>query len=667
VRVFDQAGGEEDAPVRQMRPGDPASPSLSVSPPRLLSRRQLLQAAAGLGALVVLGALPDVAEGASLPALTAAQLTAAMAGLPTSGSVRLPGGGHAEATDLRAAAAAFAVGDPDTPDPASNPVAALGVLCALAAWSGHSGTLDLSVALPRAPVKPLRLAISTLPGGASTDLLGSAIPPGLVVRPSSALILIGTLSSHRVLAAIEDPVRTVAGHPRLELVLLRTSDVASLLTALHAKLDSSGTVVLLASGSKVPLRPLASSLAARLLAGAGVRFVDAFTGQPASTTTPLLIPEPVVPAPDPAVVPSWSHVAPASDGRILALDSGGNPVGHAEYIGGVTSWNWLGKDGLGWTLREEADAIGWRVGCEIGGYLFNDPRWRSIFRAEFNQGTIDWGLYWGEAEPQRGQFDFSVIDQQVALAQVNGARIRGSCFVFGHSDGQPDWLLKGAFSPAELSEILRTHITTIMERYRGVIAEWVVVNEPYIAPYSTDDIFYTTIGPSYIEAAYETARAVDPGAVLTFSDTDNHTADGITTALTHDVVNELRAKKLIDKVALEMHIDAGSPPDPGDVTATMQSYGIPVCVSEFDIDLSRVTGTLDEKYALQAQIAASMLKAARASGVCRDLTRWGLGDGVGDKWLQRPGAPAPMASPYDGNLQPKPFFTALLQGMAASS
>jgi endo-1,4-beta-xylanase len=626
-----------------------------------ISRRRFLQAAGATGALILLGALPEVAEGASLTAITAAGLTAAMAGLPTSGSVRLPGGVHAQAADLRAAAAAFAVADPDTPDPASNPVAALGVLCALAAWSGHHGTLDLSVALPKAPVKPLRLAISTLPGGASTDLLGSAIPPGLVVRPSSAIIIIGTLSSHRVLAAIEDPVRTVAGHPRLELVLLRASDVSSLLTALHAKLDTTGTVVLLASNSKVVLHPLAPSFASRLLRAAGVRFVDAFPGQPASTTTPLLIPEPVVPAPDPAVVPSWSHVAPASDGRILALDSGGNPVGHAEYIGGVTSWNWLGKDGLGWTLREEADAIGWREGLEMTGWLSDQPSWQAIARTQFNQVLMSRGLDWNVIEPTRGQFDFSETDGEVAFARANGMRIRGDSIVFGHTDSQPAWLVSGGFSADELTSILQTHVREIVTHYKGIVDEWVVVNEPYM-PAVPNDLFYSALGYGYIDIAFAEARRADPSATLNYSDYDNHTATGYRTKLTMETATRLRSEGLVDIVGLQGHLDASDPPDPADVTATMQSYGMPIAVTSFDIDMSRVSGTVAEKYALQAQIAASMLKAARDSGVCRDFSVWGIGDGFADRWLQRPGAPAPMATPFDGNLQPKPFFTALLDG-----
>lgn len=167
---------------------------------------------------------------------------------------------------------------------------------------------------------------------------------------------------------------------------------------------------------------------------------------------------------------------------------------------------------------------------------------------------------------------------------------------------------------------------------------------------------------------FPAARTADPGAVLLYSDSASHasggTSNGLTTAFTQATVARLAGKGLVDRVGVEMHLHASDPPDPADVVRTLQSYAVPVCITEFDIDLSRVAGTIDEKYALQAEITASMLKAVRDCGVCQSFTVWGIGDGVADQWLQQPGAPAPMATSSDGNLQPKPFFAALLAGIA---
>ena len=126
-------------------------------------------------------------------------------------------------------------------------------------------------------------------------------------------------------------------------------------------------------------------------------------------------------------------------------------------------------------------------------------------------------------------------------------------------------------------------------------------------------------------------------------------------------MRRLKAKGLVDAVGLEMHLDGDNPPAEADVAATMQSYGLPVFVTEFDIDLSNVRGTTVERFATQAQIAASMLRAARGSGVCRSFTLWGIGDAY--SWLVFAlGRAHADGTPFDGNLKPKPFFTALLDG-----
>jgi endo-1,4-beta-xylanase len=314
------------------------------------------------------------------------------------------------------------------------------------------------------------------------------------------------------------------------------------------------------------------------------------------------------------------------------------------------------------SLRAEAGRIGWHIGCEVTGYEFNDPAWQALMGAQFSQVTIDWGMYWPEVEPSRGQFSFSTAEREVTWAAANEMRIRGQALVFPSQ--LPPWVSNGRLSAADLRSVLRNHVATVVGHFKGAIAEWVVVNEPYIAPYFTADVFWTTLGPTYIDLAFEVAREADPAALLLFNDTDNHRGDGITTGLTLDTARRLHANGLIDRVGLEMHLDGANPPDPADVVRTMRRYPVPVCVTEFDIDLSNVPGSTAERYAAQARIAASMLRAARDSGVCESFTVWGIGDGVADKWLQQPGAPAPMATPFDGQLRPKPFFSALLKGMS---
>lgn len=313
------------------------------------------------------------------------------------------------------------------------------------------------------------------------------------------------------------------------------------------------------------------------------------------------------------------------------------------------------------SLRTFASQAGIEIGTESTGWWFNNPKWQAIVGTEFNFLTIDWGVYWNESEPQRANFDFSTIDKQVAFAEKFSMKIKGQALVFPTT--LPDWLKQGNYSKQDLEQILTTHIKTLVEQYKGKISEWVVVNEPYIYPYRKDDIFYQAIGDDYIDIAFQAAREADPSAILIYNDSDNHSSSGITTKLTRQITQRLLAKGLIDGVGLQMHLNGAQPPNKDDVSATMISYGIPVYVTEFDVNLKDISGTQDERYSKQSNIYQDMLDACIRSGVCKSFTTWGIGDKY--SWLEYPpnqSFTSPNANPtlFDDDLNPKLAYYAML-------
>jgi endo-1,4-beta-xylanase len=86
-------------------------------------------------------------------------------------------------------------------------------------------------------------------------------------------------------------------------------------------------------------------------------------------------------------------------------------------------------------------------------------------------------MKWGSVEPLRGQFRWRGADALVAFARALGQKVRGHTLVW-HSQ-LPSWLIQGQFSSQELRDLMVTHIATEAGRYRGAIAAWDVVNEPF--------------------------------------------------------------------------------------------------------------------------------------------------------------------------------------------
>lgn len=309
------------------------------------------------------------------------------------------------------------------------------------------------------------------------------------------------------------------------------------------------------------------------------------------------------------------------------------------------------------SLRGLASKIGKNIGISFSGENYKNPNWQNIATNQFNQGTVEWGIDWTESEPKKGAFNFSLAQNQFDIAKKDGMRTRGHALVYPSI--LPDWVKNGDFTKDELIEIMQNHVTNLVKKFEGTVDEWVVVNEPNLIanPRRPKDIFFETIGEDYIDKAFEAARAADPSAKLIFNEANNHSSSGLNTNDTRRIVERLKGKGLIDAVGLQMHLDGLRPPSTSDVIATMQSYGVPVLVTEFDVNMQDVVDTPENRTTRQAQIYKSMLGAALDSKSCDSFTLWVVGDKF--SFLEKRGQPNADPTAFDDNFNPKPAFYAL--------
>jgi endo-1,4-beta-xylanase len=314
------------------------------------------------------------------------------------------------------------------------------------------------------------------------------------------------------------------------------------------------------------------------------------------------------------------------------------------------------------SLRGFAQKNHFLIGNYLTGAWFHDPGWQEVMLREFNMAVVSSGFYWEQVEARQGSFNFSAPDEQVAWALNHNLPITGHALLLGWVPYIPDWLAFGGFSGEELTGILTNYISTVMGRYKGQIGIYIVVEDAPLPSEMSQDAFYKKLGYDYIDLAFEIARQTDPSAILIYNAGDNEMATSPTSALTHEIVARLKSKGLVDGVGFEMHLDGREPPDKEEVVAEMRSYGLPVHVTEIDIDLSRVAGTKEERYNEQARIYGDMLSACIESGVCESFSLWGIGDKY--SWLRRASSTADP-TPFDDNLNPKPAYFALLDALRA--
>jgi endo-1,4-beta-xylanase len=270
-------------------------------------------------------------------------------------------------------------------------------------------------------------------------------------------------------------------------------------------------------------------------------------------------------------------------------------------------------------------------------------------------------MKWETIHPERGRFDFGPADRIVTWARRQGMRVRGHALVWHVQN--PAWLEQGKFSRDEAIALLREHITTVVSHFRGRVDEWDVVNEAVEDDRGglRDTFWLRNIGPEYLELAFRFAHEADPKVRLVYND---YGAEGSGTKSEGvlRLVRTLRERGVpVDTVGLQGHVGTAPIPDFERTFARFAALGVDVLFTEVDVRV-QVDGDGNPKRGdtarrAQARRYGELARACVSQPRCRGFTVWGLDDA--HSWVPGAYPGAGAALPFDGDLRPKPAFTAL--------
>lgn len=187
-------------------------------------------------------------------------------------------------------------------------------------------------------------------------------------------------------------------------------------------------------------------------------------------------------------------------------------------------------------LGELATAKGFYIGAAIGDA--SDPRYREFVPSAFNSFTPENATKFRQllVDGKIGEYDFAKADAIVNYAVSKGVRVRGHTLVWGKFSGKTypkeldDRIAQAEDPAAELRQIMRDHITTVLSHFKGRITTWDVVNEPMSmdGPYLDKNIYLNTLGKDYIAEAFHLAHEVDPNVQLFINEQfPSYTGEGV--------------------------------------------------------------------------------------------------------------------------------------------
>ncbi|GJE94607.1 endo-1,4-beta-xylanase [Phanerochaete sordida] len=277
----------------------------------------------------------------------------------------------------------------------------------------------------------------------------------------------------------------------------------------------------------------------------------------------------------------------------------------------------------------------------------------------FGQITPGNSMKWDATEPQQGVFSWTGADQIVNLAKGNGQILRGHNCVWYNQ--LPSWVSSGSFTAAQLTSIIQNHCSTLVGHYKGQIYSWDVVNEPFNDDGTwRSDVFYNTLGTSYVQIALEAARSADPDAKLYINEYNIEYAGAKATSLLNLVESLKAASVPLDGIGFQSHFIVGEVPTGLQTQlSTFAAQGVEVAITELDIRM-----TLPSTPALLAQQKTdytNVIKACAFVEACVGMTIWDWTDKY--SWVPSTFSGQGAACPWDENFVRKPAYDGIAIGL----
>jgi len=234
---------------------------------------------------------------------------------------------------------------------------------------------------------------------------------------------------------------------------------------------------------------------------------------------------------------------------------------------------------------------GLRIGAAINQAVSDgrDAAGLALVLQQFNSTSPENLLKWEAVHPEPDHYNFEPADRYVELGRSHGMFVVGHVLLWHQQT--PAWVFAGEggkkLDRETLLARLRSHIATVVGRYRGRIGGWDVVNEAL----EEDGTLRKTpwleaIGEDYVEKAFAFAHEADPQADLYYNDYNLWKPAKRDAAIR--LVQGLKAKGLrVDGIGEQGHWGLDDPPLPAidAALAAIHASGTKALVTELDMDV----------------------------------------------------------------------------------
>lgn len=334
-------------------------------------------------------------------------------------------------------------------------------------------------------------------------------------------------------------------------------------------------------------------------------------------------------------------------------DTSGTPVVPVPVIPGAV------------TLRNN---VPFPVGAAVNiNLLQNDTAYRALVSREFSSITAESKMKISALHPSENVYKWENADYLVDFALSQHMRVHGHTLIWGSS--LPTWIKEFKGDSVAWENLFRDYIHTVVSHFKGRVASWDVVNEPFKDDGTLKSTLWSQkLGSDYIARAFIYAHEADPNAVLFLNDYGHEYGNNKRRGIISYVKGLVARGIPIHGIGMQMHARYNLD-DNSFVKAITEvgATGLKVHISELDIALNPSSNKslvltpelLDlqaAKYKLVFKTYNSLPKSQQFG-----ITTWNVTDG--DSWIpdnyNRPDWPLL----FDAHYNKKPAYAAVLEAV----
>lgn len=164
------------------------------------------------------------------------------------------------------------------------------------------------------------------------------------------------------------------------------------------------------------------------------------------------------------------------------------------------------------------------IGVAVAPRIFDDSLQSQLIKTQFSSMTAENVMKMGPIHPEPDRFNWEPADKIVGFARTNHMKLRGHALVWHQQ--YPRWFFTedngDTITKEELYTRMKTHIDAVVNRYKGDIYAWDVVNEAVSDDsnfiYRQESPFYRIAKEEYLAKAFQFAHEADPEAKLYYND-----------------------------------------------------------------------------------------------------------------------------------------------------